>query len=122
MKKCIVISTTAGSPKVALQSGITHFVGYGISKAGLNLAVAKFAGRFKEEGLIFVSVTPGMVKTMPGREFLTSVSSHPYLLAHRHCTLAEEEVDKLLEPFTKKIRKGIRILRDLSPWSDLSGI
>jgi len=85
MKKCIVISTTAGSPKVALQSGITQFVEYGISMAGLNLAVAKFVGRFKEEGLIFVSVTPGMVKTMPG---------------------PDEEVDKLLEPFTKKIREG----------------
>ena len=68
MKKCIVMSTTSGSPKVVREIGITQFAGYSISKASLNLAVAKFAGRFKEEGLIFVSVIPGMVKTIPACE------------------------------------------------------
>ncbi|KAI0792953.1 NAD-P-binding protein [Irpex lacteus] len=66
-KKCLTISTTAGSPKVANKSNFAIVGGYGISKAGLNLAVAKYAARFREEGIVFLAVTPGMVKTMPGR-------------------------------------------------------
>ncbi|KLO16138.1 NAD-binding protein [Schizopora paradoxa] len=84
MKKCIVMSTTSGSPKVVLQSGISQFIGYSISKAGLNLAIAKTAGRFKDEGLIFVSVIPGMVKTIPG---------------------SDEENEKFFKPFVAKIRE-----------------
>ncbi len=68
LKKCIILSTTAGSPKVAAETGFAHFVGYGISKAAINLAVAKYAARFKDEGIVFLAVTPGMVKTMPGSE------------------------------------------------------
>jgi len=83
LKKCIILSTTAGSPKVAAETGFAHFVGYGISKAGINLAVAKYAARFKDEGIVFIAVTPGMVKTMPG---------------------TEEEVNEILEPIVQKIR------------------
>ncbi|KLO16139.1 NAD-binding protein [Schizopora paradoxa] len=83
LKKCIVISTTAGSPRVAAETSFAHFVGYGISKAGVNLATAKYAARFKDEGIIFLAVTPGMVKTMPG---------------------TEEEVNKVLEPIAQKLR------------------
>lgn len=71
-KKCLTISTTAGSPKVANKSNFAIVGGYGISKAGLNLAVAKYAARFREEGIVFLAVTPGMVKTMPGSRFQTA--------------------------------------------------
>jgi len=84
LKKCIVISTTAGSPNVAKEIGFAHFAGYGVSKAAVNLAVAKYAARFKDEGIVFLAVSPGMVKTMPG---------------------TEEEINKLLEPIAQKARK-----------------
>jgi len=83
-KKCVVISTTAGSPKVASATNFANFVGYGVSKAGINLAVAKYAARFRDEGIIFFAVTPGMVKTMPG---------------------TEEEIEKFLGPITARIRQ-----------------
>ena len=72
-KKCLTISSTAGSPKVANTSNFVVSGGYGISKAGLNLAIAKYAARFRDEGIIFLSVTPGMVKTMPGSECFLAV-------------------------------------------------
>ncbi|KAI0792951.1 NAD-binding protein [Irpex lacteus] len=67
-KKCIVISTTVGSPKMTNANNFTNFAGYGISKAALNLAVAKFASTFSNEGVTFLSVNPGLVKTFQGTE------------------------------------------------------
>ncbi|KAI0700107.1 hypothetical protein BC835DRAFT_480987 [Cytidiella melzeri] len=69
-KKVITISTTAGSPKVASTINFANFAGYGISKAAVNLAMAKYAARFRDEGVIFLTITPGMVKTMPGSKLL----------------------------------------------------
>ncbi len=45
-----------------------NFAGYGISKAALNLAVAKFASTSRDEGVTFLSVNPGLVKTFQGSE------------------------------------------------------
>ena len=67
-KKCIVISSGMGAHKYVGKVGSTGAVGYAISKAALNLAAAKFAARFKSDGLIVLSISPGLVKTMQGRE------------------------------------------------------
>ncbi|KAL5525099.1 hypothetical protein ACEPAF_8968 [Sanghuangporus sanghuang] len=39
---------------------------YAISKAALNMVVAKFSIKFKDEGFTFIAVSPGLVRTMPG--------------------------------------------------------
>ncbi|KAI0088540.1 short-chain dehydrogenases/reductase [Irpex rosettiformis] len=110
-KKCLTISTTAGSPKVANATNFTTYGGYGISKAALNLAIAKYASRFRDDGVVFLAVTPGMVKTMPG---------------------TEEEVNKALEPLVEKFRKRYphfegpitveRSVRDILVLLDRAGI
>jgi NAD(P)-dependent dehydrogenase (short-subunit alcohol dehydrogenase family) len=38
-------------------------VGYAISKAALNMAVAKFAAALKQEGFVFLALSPGLVDT-----------------------------------------------------------
>jgi len=100
-KKYIVISTPAGSLEFASQPSMPEFVGYGISKAAVNLAVAKFAGRFKGEGIIFLAMSPGMVKTLPG---------------------PDKEVDKIFQPYVRCGRYGrrTRVSKDLLLWNDLS--
>ncbi|KAI0088700.1 hypothetical protein BDY19DRAFT_985505 [Irpex rosettiformis] len=65
-KKCIAISTTLGSPKVTNAADFGNYAGYGISKAALNLAIAKYACRFRDQGLLFLSINPGLVKTAQG--------------------------------------------------------
>jgi len=67
-KKCMVISSPLGSPKMTLDANFAAFTGYGISKAAVNLATSKYAARFRDEGLIFLMVNPGFVKTMQGPE------------------------------------------------------
>jgi NAD(P)-dependent dehydrogenase (short-subunit alcohol dehydrogenase family) len=42
-------------------------VGYAISKAAMNMAIAKLALALKPEGFVFVSISPGMVDSKAGR-------------------------------------------------------
>lgn len=68
MKKCIVISSPLGTPKMTNDGNVAAFTGYSISKAAVNLATTKYAARFRDEGLLFVMFNPGFVKTMQGSE------------------------------------------------------
>lgn len=36
---------------------------YSITKAAMNMAVAKFSAQYSEEGVLFMSVAPGLVDT-----------------------------------------------------------
>lgn len=36
---------------------------YSISKAGMNAAVGKFHAQYKKEGVLFISISPGLVNT-----------------------------------------------------------
>jgi len=65
-KKVIVVSSSVGSLGFTLSSGFSVAVPYAASKAAVNMIVAKFAVRFRKEGLVFLAVNPGLVKTMPG--------------------------------------------------------
>ncbi|KLO12360.1 NAD-binding protein [Schizopora paradoxa] len=62
-KKCIITSSEMGSLKYILKNDVSFAPGYSMSKAAVNVAVAKFAVKHKEEGIIFLSLTPGFVKT-----------------------------------------------------------
>jgi NAD(P)-dependent dehydrogenase (short-subunit alcohol dehydrogenase family) len=46
-------------------TGLSIMSPYCISKAALNMVVAKYAAQYKEEGIIFVTVCPGLVDTGP---------------------------------------------------------
>jgi NAD(P)-dependent dehydrogenase (short-subunit alcohol dehydrogenase family) len=48
-------------------------VGYAISKAALNMAVAKFAAALKQEGFVFLALSPGLVDTATEREFFVGL-------------------------------------------------
>jgi len=83
-KKCILLSSALGSAKLAQRTGALKFSGYAMSKAALNLAAMRYATRYKEEGVIFLSITPGLVKTLQG---------------------TPEEVDKFFDGEVARIRK-----------------
>lgn len=36
---------------------------YSISKAGMNVAVAKFSAQYKKDGVLFLSISPGVIDT-----------------------------------------------------------
>ncbi|KAJ7665886.1 hypothetical protein DFH06DRAFT_1295119 [Mycena polygramma] len=62
-KKVITLSSGAADPAFALSTGSGAQVGYSVSKAALNMAMAKFAAALKPEGFVFLSVSPGLVDT-----------------------------------------------------------
>ncbi|KAF7360131.1 NAD(P)-binding protein [Mycena venus] len=62
-KKVITISTGAADLDFANMTGSATQAGYAISKAALNMAIAKFAAALKREGFVFLSISPGLVDT-----------------------------------------------------------
>lgn len=63
IKRVSAISSAAASTEYIVGSEDTTTVHYALSKATLNTLVAKFAVRYKQEGVLFVSISPGWVDT-----------------------------------------------------------
>ncbi|CAI7584547.1 unnamed protein product [Penicillium glandicola] len=63
VKKVIAISSGHASLDAISELGLEVASLYSISKAGLNTAVAKFSAQYAKEGVLFMSICPGMVDT-----------------------------------------------------------
>lgn len=68
LKKVINISTTLGSIGMAPVFNFQPTPAYKVSKAALNMLTVQYAQAFAEDGLVFVAVCPGWVKTDLGTE------------------------------------------------------
>ncbi|RSL51882.1 hypothetical protein CEP54_011183 [Fusarium duplospermum] len=62
-KKAITLSTGMADPDFVSQFSISVSAPYAISKAAVNLAVAKFDAQYRKDGVLFMAVSPGMVDT-----------------------------------------------------------
>lgn len=62
-KKVISLSTGIASTDVTLGAAFTANAPYCVSKAALNLAVAKYAAELRPEGFTFLAISPGLVNT-----------------------------------------------------------
>ncbi|KAJ7776871.1 hypothetical protein DFH07DRAFT_865677 [Mycena maculata] len=62
-KKVITISTGGADTDIAVKLSWTTAPGYAISKAAVNMLVAKYAAQFKSEGFVFLALSPGFVDT-----------------------------------------------------------
>jgi NAD(P)-dependent dehydrogenase (short-subunit alcohol dehydrogenase family) len=60
-KKVITISTGLADPELTLIGEATGQPSYSISKAALNMVVAKYAAQFKADGFVFLALSPGIV-------------------------------------------------------------
>jgi NAD(P)-dependent dehydrogenase (short-subunit alcohol dehydrogenase family) len=63
MKKVIVISTGMADLDAINTSEIDVSGPYSISKGAVNVAVAKYNASYKEEGVLFLAISPGLVDT-----------------------------------------------------------
>ncbi|KAJ7501052.1 hypothetical protein B0H11DRAFT_1799899 [Mycena galericulata] len=66
-KKIAVLSTGNADLDATLTMANPGRVGYAISKAAMNMAIAKLALALKPEGFVLVSISPGMVDSKAGR-------------------------------------------------------
>ena len=62
-KKVITISTGVADPDLINRLELAVSAPYAISKAGVNMAVAKFSALYKREGILFMAISPGLVDT-----------------------------------------------------------
>ena len=62
-KKVFTLSTGMADIDLINQIDIAVAAPYSISKAALNVAVAKYSALYKSEGILFMAVSPGFVDT-----------------------------------------------------------
>ncbi|KAK6074995.1 hypothetical protein SCUP234_07994 [Seiridium cupressi] len=67
-KKAIAISSGMADSDMVTTHDIYHSGPYAISKAALNMAVAKFSAEYRKQGALFMSICPGWVKTEMGND------------------------------------------------------
>ncbi|RCI12732.1 hypothetical protein L249_1065 [Ophiocordyceps polyrhachis-furcata BCC 54312] len=63
IKKVISLSTGNADLDPINKFDVEVAPGYSISKAAMNVAVAKFSAQYKRQGVLFMSICPGMVET-----------------------------------------------------------
>lgn len=62
-KKVIAISSGMSDIEFIRQFEIEPAAPYAVSKAGVNVVIAKFAARYAKDGVLFMSICPGSVNT-----------------------------------------------------------
>jgi len=63
VKKVVTISSGMGDMELVRKYNISEDGPYSISKAAVNMAVAKFSAKYAKDGVLFLSVSPGVVGT-----------------------------------------------------------
>ncbi|KAJ6479953.1 hypothetical protein C8R47DRAFT_1285282 [Mycena vitilis] len=62
-KRVLTLSSALADLDATLLSEAIGEVSYSISKAALNMVVAKYAAQYKSEGFVFLAICPGAVET-----------------------------------------------------------
>ncbi|KAL1864862.1 hypothetical protein Daus18300_007429 [Diaporthe australafricana] len=75
VKKVVVISSGMGDMDFAREYDIHESPLYAISKAGVNMVSAKFSAQYKKDGVLFLSICPGMVDV--GHYEGVNLAEHP---------------------------------------------
>ena len=63
VKKVVAISSGMGDLELVRKYNVFEDAAYSISKTAMNMAVAKFSAEYAKEGVLFLSVCPGVVDT-----------------------------------------------------------
>jgi NAD(P)-dependent dehydrogenase (short-subunit alcohol dehydrogenase family) len=62
-KKVVAISSGMADVEFISKFEIEPAAPYSISKAGTNVVIAKFSAEYRKEGVLFLSISPGVVDT-----------------------------------------------------------
>jgi NAD(P)-dependent dehydrogenase (short-subunit alcohol dehydrogenase family) len=62
-KKIVTISTGMADLDLVTKYGVAEAGPYAISKAAMNMVAAKFQAEYEKDGILFISISPGLVDT-----------------------------------------------------------
>lgn len=105
-KKAIAISSGMADIEFVNEFDIANGAPYTMTKAAMNAAIAKFNAQYKSQGVLFLSISPGMVNTGPnakadGKEDISILSRESFT----DTCVATEEEKKGLELMISKFSK-----------------
>jgi NAD(P)-dependent dehydrogenase (short-subunit alcohol dehydrogenase family) len=63
IKKVVAITTGLADTDSTIKTGISNYVVYSSMKAALNLIIARYSVELRDEGIVFLALSPGIVKT-----------------------------------------------------------
>jgi NAD(P)-dependent dehydrogenase (short-subunit alcohol dehydrogenase family) len=63
MKKVVVLSTGMGDPDFIAETEIDSQSPYAVSKAALNMVIAKYHAEYKKNDILIMGISPGIVET-----------------------------------------------------------
>ena len=81
-KKVLAITSGLADADWTAKYDIDWNAPYAISKAGLNMVVAKFSAQYRKDGVLFMSICPGSVDT---GYFDNSMNDIPIKAIPRNC-------------------------------------
>ncbi|EJD36366.1 putative short-chain dehydrogenase [Auricularia subglabra TFB-10046 SS5] len=62
LKKVLALGSGMADPALVLRAGYAYGPAYGVSKMALEMAMVKYAVKYKKDGFVFLTVSPGMVQ------------------------------------------------------------
>lgn len=62
--KVVTITSCVSDLEFTMKTKMAYLVPYSAAKAAVNMIMAKYAVRFKDENMVFLSISPGMSNTM----------------------------------------------------------
>ena len=74
--KKVVVLSGPGDAGTVLSTEDSLYPSYAVSKAGINMAIAKYAVEYKREGMVFLSIDPGIVNATTGVGEFNSNTHH----------------------------------------------
>ena len=83
-KKVIFISSSFSDLGFCTQNEIELAPLYTMSKAAFNMAVGKFSAQYKKDGVLFITVCPGVIEPGDNLDYSTRMSS---ILTPKSCII-----------------------------------
>ena len=63
VKKVVTITSGMADLDLVVKYGVYESGPYSISKAAMNMAIAKFQAEYEKDGVLFIGISPGVVNT-----------------------------------------------------------
>ncbi|KAI3210542.1 hypothetical protein CBS147311_1317 [Penicillium roqueforti] len=109
-KKIVHISSAMADLDLIIKSGVSYAVAYSVSKAGMNVQVAKYAAELAPKGIKVLALSPGWVDTWEGEKPAELIQALAGMLSQFQAV--EPGLTGQIQP-EESVRKGLQVIEKL---------